>query len=512
MEKSHLRFMSRPSYKFLHPMKDTGTVTLDRETIIRLKDSPSRGEALLRATFGRLITTAQLLSDFLTVFLTYLGSYLLYTTGLGRISPQSFPEFILLAAGAGLLYLFILDRVGLYRREISLLNVTELRGIFRAGFYAAAGILSASFYIRTLDLSRITLTTAIALTPVFLYLQRLMFYRVHVLFHQRGWSQKRVLIYGAGAIGTHLAKRMFESPALGLLPLGFLDDQEEKRGQMVFWKGYGPKNGLPILGNDTVIQEAKRMGVDQLFIALPSASFERNQKLVDRCVNLGIDYAIVPNTYEKFIQHVEMFEIGGIPVLRRRSSHVSIYYLALKRFIDFTFATGFLIILSPLVFILGLAIRIDSKGPIVFKQKRVGLNGRQFSMYKFRSMYIDAPKYAITPSNPHDARITRVGRWLRRTSLDELPQLFNVWRGDMSIVGPRPEMPFIVETYTPLQRRRLDAKPGITGVWQISAVRGEPIHQNIEYDLFYLENRSILLDLAIIVKTILSVIRGVGAF
>jgi lipopolysaccharide/colanic/teichoic acid biosynthesis glycosyltransferase len=161
---------------------------------------------------------------------------------------------------------------------------------------------------------------------------------------------------------------------------------------------------------------------------------------------------------------------------------------------------------------MGFAIKMESPGPIIFKQKRVGLNGRQFSMYKFRSMFIDAPKYAKTPSNPRDPRITHVGRWLRRTSLDELPQIFNVWRGDMSCVGPRPEMPFIVETYTPLQRQRLEAKPGITGVWQISAVRGEPIHQNIEYDLFYLENRSILLDLAIIIKTVLSVIRGVGAF
>ena len=127
-------------------------------------------------------------------------------------------------------------------------------------------------------------------------------------------------------------------------------------------------------------------------------------------------------------------------------------------------------------------------------------------------MFLDAPKYARTPADPADSRITKVGRWLRRTSLDELPQLFNVFRGDMSLVGPRPEMPFIVETYSLLERQRLLAKPGITGVWQISAVRGEPIHANIEYDLFYLENRSILLDLAIIVKTILSVIRGVGAY
>jgi exopolysaccharide biosynthesis polyprenyl glycosylphosphotransferase len=439
-----------------------------------------------------------------------MGSYWIYTFGLGRLSPQSLPEFVTLSISVGLLYVVIFDRVGLYRREISLLNVKELRGIFHAGFYAAAAVLSASFYVRTLDLSRITLTTAILISPTLVYLQRQIFYRIHILFHQRGWSQEQVLIYGAGSIGIHLAKRMFESPALGLYPVGFLDDS--KQGQLVTWAGLGPKQGVPVLGDESLLKDLGKLKVDQVFIALPSASFERNQRLVEACIAAGVNYAIVPNTYEKFVQHVEMFEIGGIPVLRRRENRVSVYYLAIKRIIDWSFSTLFILILSPLYLVLGLAIKLDSSGPIIFKQKRVGLRGRQFSMYKFRSMRIEAPQYARTPSDPHDPRITRVGRWLRRTSLDELPQLFNVWRGDMSLVGPRPEMPFIVETYTSLQRQRLEAKPGITGVWQISAVRGEPIHQNIEYDLFYLENRSILLDLAIIVKTVLSVIRGVGAF
>jgi len=140
-----------------------------------------------------------------------------------------------------------------------------------------------------------------------------------------------------------------------------------------------------------------------------------------------------------------------------------------------------------------------------------GARNGSADIYKFRSMYVDAPKYAVTPSESSDPRITRVGRWLRRTSLDELPQLFNVLRGEMSLVGPRPEMPFIVEKYTSFERQRLEAKPGITGVWQISAVRGEPIHHNMEYDIFYLQNRSFLLDAAILLKTFLSVLRGVGA-
>lgn len=482
-----------------------------------LKDSAAAGLSarevlpIHRSSFGKLITVAQVLADFLSVFACYVGSYWLYVGALGGSSPQTLIEFLYFATGAGVLYVLVIDRVGLYRREISLLNVKELRGVFHVGIYAAAAILSASFYVRTISLSRITLTTAIVAAPIVLYLQRQWFYRAHVLFHQRGWSKTRVIIYGAGEIGKHLAKRMFESPALGMLPVAFLDDDESKHGQSVRWTGVGPRAGVKIFGGEDVIEQAKELHAGLVVIALPSASFERNQKLVDHCVKVGIEYAIVPNTYEKFIQNVELFEVGGVPILRRRVMRVSFYYLAMKRVFDFLLALFFILILSPVYLILGALIKWDSKGPIIFKQKRVGLRGRLFSCYKFRSMHIDAPQYARTPSNPSDPRITRVGRWLRRTSLDELPQLFNVFRGDMSLVGPRPEMPFIVETYSSLQRQRLEAKPGITGVWQISAVRGEPIHQNIEYDLFYLENRSILLDFSIVIKTMLSVIRGIGA-
>jgi len=464
-----------------------------------------------RPFMGRLILVGQMLTDWLVVFFSYMGSYWIYTGVLSKSSPQSLFQFLYLALGASFLYVIILDRVGLYRREVSLLNVKELRGIFHTGIYAAAAILSLSFYIRSASLSRITITTAMFVAPILLYLERQIFYTLHVIFHQKGWAQKRVFIYGAGSIGSHLAKRMFESPSLGLFPVAFLDDVKEKHGQSMKWNGIGPRAGLKILGGEEMIRQWRDYGVQMVLISLPSASFDRNQHLVELCNQEGIEYAIVPNSYEKFIQNVELFEIGGIPILRRRNRPVSLTYLAIKRLIDFLLSAIFILVLSPFFTIFAIAIKLDSKGPVIFKQKRVGLRGRQFSFYKFRSMYTEAPKYARTPSDPSDPRITKVGRWLRRTSLDELPQLFNVFRGDMSLVGPRPEMPFIVETYTTLQRQRLDAKPGITGVWQISAFRGEPIHANIEYDLFYLENRSVLLDLAIIVKTILSVVKGVGA-
>ncbi len=438
-------------------------------------------------------------------------SYWIYTGPLKGWSPQSVGEFAVIAASASVLYCFLLDKEGLYRREISLLNVKEMRGIFYVGMYGAAVVLSAMFYIRSTSFSRITFTMALTGTPILLYFQRQIFYKLHVLFHQRGLSQTRVFIFGAGNIGTHLAKRLYGSPSLGLFPVGFLDDSSDKVGHPVRWTGNCPRAGVPILGGEDVLKQARKHGVEMVLIALPSAKFARNQALVELCVEQRLAYAIVPNSYEKFIQQVESFEIGGIPLIRRRDTRASNLYLIGKRITDFMLSAVFITLLAPIVLLIGIAIKLESRGPVLFKQKRVGLHGRIFSFYKFRSMHVDAPKYARTPADPRDPRITKVGRWLRRTSLDELPQLFNVFRGDMSLVGPRPEMEFIVDTYSSLERQRLLAKPGITGVWQISGVRGEPIHMNIEYDLFYLENRSMLLDLAIIVKTILSVIRGVGA-
>jgi lipopolysaccharide/colanic/teichoic acid biosynthesis glycosyltransferase len=167
-----------------------------------------------------------------------------------------------------------------------------------------------------------------------------------------------------------------------------------------------------------------------------------------------------------------------------------------------------LVLLAPLFFLIALFIRLDSSGPSLFVQERVGRNGKLFKMYKFRSMYNGTPKYEPSPAMPSDPRITRIGKFLRRTSLDELPQLMNVFLGDMSLVGPRPEMHFIVRTYTSEQRQRLQVTPGITGFWQLSADRAFPIHENIQYDLYYIRNRGFFMDIAILIHTLFFALRG----
>lgn len=179
-----------------------------------------------------------------------------------------------------------------------------------------------------------------------------------------------------------------------------------------------------------------------------------------------------------------------------------------KRAFDIFFSLCVLTAFAPLLAIIALAVRLTSVGPVLFRQQRVGHNGRLFTIYKFRSMHVTANPYARTPaSDDDDRRVTRVGRLLRKTGLDELPQFFNVLKGDMSVVGPRPEMEFLVQTYTARQRRRLSVKPGITGPWQISEARREPIHENLQYDLYYIRHQSFLLDLEMIARTFLIMLR-----
>jgi lipopolysaccharide/colanic/teichoic acid biosynthesis glycosyltransferase len=167
--------------------------------------------------------------------------------------------------------------------------------------------------------------------------------------------------------------------------------------------------------------------------------------------------------------------------------------------------------LFPLFVLAAILIKLDSPGPVFFRHRRVGRNGEHFVLWKFRSMRADVSEYEVSPRSAVDDRLTRIGRLIRRLSVDEMPQLINVLKGDMSMVGPRPEMPFIVASYRPADYERLIARPGITGLWQISPARAFPIHENLQYDLHYIRNQNFLLDCAIILRTITAVIHGIGA-
>jgi lipopolysaccharide/colanic/teichoic acid biosynthesis glycosyltransferase len=244
-------------------------------------------------------------------------------------------------------------------------------------------------------------------------------------------------------------------------------------------------------------------------VAIPSLGREKFTAVASAAAEAGAKLAYVPTQAISSDASIDYVDIDGL-LLATVSVPISrSLYRATKRICDLLVSAILILIAAPLLAVVALAVHMDSTGPVIFKQRRVGKNGRPFDIYKFRSMRVDAPKYGFSPTESQDTRITRVGRYLRKTSLDELPQLFNVVKGDMSLVGPRPEMPFIVERYGPRERQRLCVTPGITGLWQLSADRAFLIHENLQYDLYYIRNRGLFMDLAILLHTAFFAMKGI---
>jgi lipopolysaccharide/colanic/teichoic acid biosynthesis glycosyltransferase len=223
----------------------------------------------------------------------------------------------------------------------------------------------------------------------------------------------------------------------------------------------------------------------------------------------GANVAFVPQLSFDTETSTEYVDLDGVLIASLAPAPRKFAYEESKRVFDFVASFFLLISTLPMWAILVVLIRLDSKGPAFFKQARVGRDGKLFDLYKFRSMRVDAAKFGLHPTDAKDPRVTRVGRWLRRSSLDELPQLINVLKGDMSLVGPRPEMPFVVETYNARHWQRLKVTPGLTGLWQLSADRAFMIHENIQYDLYYIRNRNFFMDLAIMLHTAVFAMKGV---
>lgn len=476
---------------------------------------PGSGEPRPRPTFwlrvGSLVTTLQAIGDGLSVLLAYGFSALLwpYLADIDLLSPlrEIIPPRNYLING--LVTLFILFPVfsssGLYEEHHSILNIREYRNLLRGWSMTmlltllAVTVIEQSFQSRGIFL----LVWILLLGCLFFF--RFAVYRLGMRLRAAGWRDKRVLIYGAGDSGRVLLSKLRRSPKTGLEVAGFLDDDPALHGRTL--------EGCPVLGNGSEIGRFLReTGASEILIALPRAPRTTIANIIEICARHGATYKLVPSLFDIALTQVDFTELGGIPLLGVHTPHLSPISSLTKRALDVALSILAGLLLLPLALVIAAMVRIFDGSPIFFSQKRVGKGGRPFRMFKFRTMRQDAPAYATTPSNQADPRVTRMGFWLRRTSLDEIPQLWNVLRGDMSLVGPRPEMQFIVAKYNEAQRQRLNAKPGITGLWQISPDRALAIHENMDYDIYYIRNQSLLLDLAILSKTVTAVLRGEGAF
>src|SRR5436309_3735107 len=395
---------------------------------------------------------------------------------------------------------------------------------------AAAFLYRGGFQYRAFSYARGVFVLDFFLALAAFGIVRLIVRTVQTFVRRRDINLIPTLVVGRGPEAALCIKEMRERPSLGYRVIGVVENGAIDESVPLEFEGVpivSDLNGLPesireSRANEVIITDPRVSG-DALFDVMMRVGRGR-----------GVEFRIAPSLFNCLPRKTEIDQIGALPMIRLFREPLSSAARIVKRASDIIISLIALAILSPIWLIIALVIKLDSRGPIFYKQERVGMDGRIFLFYKFRTMrtgaddamhreyqqkYIagraeatlvegERPAYKLVS----DARITRMGRWLRRLSLDELPQLLNVLRGDMSVVGPRPPIPYEVEAYQLWHRKRLDMKPGLTGLWQVSGRNRLPFDEMVRLDLFYIENWSLLLDLKIILRTLPVMLRGDDAY
>jgi exopolysaccharide biosynthesis polyprenyl glycosylphosphotransferase len=469
----------------------------------------AEGEISFGSRFERFLTTAEILADWLTVLFAMNCGYAFYhLLGFGRTFHYTAGTLFYISAAIAAFYVLLLDRDGAYRSSNSLLRIKETERSLRVSFQAFVLILPITFFSNYAFLRWVFLI-AMLFVPLLQAIEKQLLFNVLRALRARNVGVQRVLVYGAGTSGRRVVSAILRAPKLGLTPVALIDDDPELRGQEVFEYAYRRGQSVQVISGPVTRELLRRYQCGMLVIAIPSLGREKFSSAVQAARSSGVRLAYIPGQAIASDYWTEYADIDGILLSVFGQPAHQWQYEAIKRVFDFLAAITLLILLFPLCLALALMIRLDSPGPVLFRQQRVGKNSKLFTLYKFRTMGVTAPAYQFSPTESNDPRITRVGRFLRRTSLDELAQLINVVKGDMSLVGPRPEMPFIVEQYSTAHTQRLRVKPGITGLWQLSADRAFQIHENIQYDLYYIRHRSFFMDFAILLHTMIFAMHGV---
>ncbi len=375
-----------------------------------------------------------------------------------------------------------------------------------------AGVL----YLAKKELPRLTFAYFFVLAIVLLIGYRVLLRLWFRLRRASSTGVTRALIVGAGRVGRKLVEEFDQQHWSSLEVIGYVDDDQSKQQRSI--------DGIPVLGFlDDAVAIAQAHHIDEVVIALPLHAHARLANLVARLNELPLRVHIVPDYFDLAFHGATIESVGGLPLIGLRDPAIDGFQRFGKRLMDIALAGAGLLLLSPAMLAVALAIKLEDHGPVFYRAERVGENGRLFRMLKFRSMVVNADKLQHLvnqrDSEGHllfkyagDPRITRVGRFIRRTSIDELPQLINVLKGDMSLVGPRPELPWLVEKYEPWQRKRFAVPQGITGWWQVNGRSDNPMHLHTDQDLYYIQHYSWWLDIEILWRTVAVVLRGRGAY
>jgi exopolysaccharide biosynthesis polyprenyl glycosylphosphotransferase len=457
---------------------------------------------------------AMLLDGLLAVACLAIASYLRPLFGLAAVSRAAAAADIplLMYPAAGAVWVLSLALLSAYdpRRHMRWLN--EL-GMLCLAAGIAAVLLAGLLYLSYRNVSRYLFVFFILLTFLALVAWRGAFRLTIGSPIFRVPTTRRVLIVGRGIVGDEMCRRVIENRRLGLVMVGFLDDDEKKRA------AHGDVLGpLDMLREVVAARE-----VSDVVLALPRRAYERVNQMVVELHDLPVKVWLIPDYFSLALHQAVVDDFAGLPMLDLRAPALSDYQRMGKRVFDVAVTLLMLPVVVVLGAIIAVAVRLDSPGQALFRQKRVGENGRLFEMLKFRTMVAGAEDLRHTVEQTgaggellhkayDDPRVTRLGRFLRRTSLDELPQFLNVLRGEMSLVGPRPELPYLVERYAPWQRKRFAVPQGLTGWWQVHGRSDKPMHLHTEDDLYYVQNYSLWLDVRILFMTLGAVVSRKGAY
>jgi Undecaprenyl-phosphate glucose phosphotransferase len=378
-------------------------------------------------------------------------------------------------------------------------NLEEVFEVFKASVMATLILVALTYFLRE-RYSRATLALFLGYTLLLVSGSRLASRSVLAAIRRRGYNLKSILLVGTGELGERVVETIERHRELGFRVVGALAREAAPPGSQV--------RGAPVVGTTADLEAVlARQPVDQVILALPSEDTPLLKQLMEQLALQTVDVKVVPDLFQYVTLYGGLEEFGGLPLIGLQGGPLEGWNRVAKRGFDVLLTLLVLAVLWPVLLLVALAVKLSSPGPVLFRQERMGMDGRTFQILKFRTMRTGAEPAGAVMARAGDPRRTPVGAFLRRTSLDELPQLFNVLRGDMSLVGPRPERPVFIEEFKrqiPKYHLRHKVKAGITGWAQIHGLRGQTsIQKRIEFDLYYIENWSLGLDVQILVRTAL---------
>jgi Undecaprenyl-phosphate glucose phosphotransferase len=451
---------------------------------------------------GQLFLSTLFISDSLAIFSSWLLAYSI------RFQLQLIPvtqgvpplEWYVYALGPiWVVFGISIKFFGLYQPLRGKSGFSEFFLILKVTSFSVLILTAITFFVREFSYSRIAMVYFLVSATFLIAISHWLVRKIWVLVRGKGWNLQRVLVVGAGELGQILVEKLNQHPEIGFQVVGFLTRHPGKIGKSF--------ENCKVLGEyQDVSQVIRDFKVDQLFIALPLQANDRLEQILDNLGEETVDIKVVPDLLQYMNIHSGVEELDGLPIVNLAESPLYGWNVVVKRTSDIILSSFAIIFTAPIMLLIALLIKLESRGPVFYRQERVGLDRRVFSMLKFRSMKQEAES-STGPvwAKENDERRTRIGEILRKTSLDELPQLFNVLEGEMSLVGPRPERSIFIEDFKqsiPHYMLRLKMKAGLTGWAQVNGWRGNTsLEKRIECDLFYIKNWSLLFDFKIILMT-----------